>query len=115
MSDGCTLKANARLEYRARMEAGSTVCAGSRVKTDATIPATETVPPSTLVKADGTQLPRHIEIDDYNFRDNEDDRKVWTGPGEIPESIAENPPRAPRAASEAAHARDQPRHDRASR
>ena len=95
MGDGCTLEASATLEYRAHMEPGSTVCAGAKVRPDATIPEGETVPPSTLVKADGTQLPRHVEIDDYNFRDNDDDREVWTGPGEMPDSVPEKASPAP--------------------
>ncbi len=94
MGDGCTLEANATLEYRAHMEAGSTVCAGSKVRPDATIPEGETVPPSTLVKADGTQLPRHVDIDDYNFRDNDDDREIRDHADDEPHRVAEAPPAA---------------------
>ncbi|MCY4120377.1 MAG: hypothetical protein OXG72_05580, partial [Acidobacteria bacterium] len=92
MGDGCTLEAHATLEYRAHMETGSTVCAGSKVRPNATIPAGETVPPSTLVKEDGTRLPRHVDIDDYNFRDNDDDREVRVHPDDEPHRAAETAP-----------------------
>ena len=94
MSAGCTLEANAQLEHGVVMEADSTVCAGSKVRPDAVVREGETVPPSTLVRTDGTQVGRHIDIDDYNFRDNDDEREVWTGPGEMPDSVAETAPQA---------------------
>ena len=98
MSDGCTLEANAELEHGAVMEPGSTVCAGSKVRPDAAIREGETVPPSTLVRTDGTQVGRHIDIDDYNFRDNDDDREVFVHPDDEPRRVAEDTPPTPSTA-----------------
>jgi len=107
MGDGCTLEANATLEYRAHY--GSRLHRLRRLQSQARRdhPPGETVPPSTLVKADGTQLPRYVDIDDYNFRDNDDDREVRVHPDEEPRWVAENPPPAPSPASDAARMADE--------
>ena len=65
------------------------------------------MPPSTLVKADGTQLPRYVDIDDYNFRDNHDDREVRVHPDKEPRCVAENPSPEPSPASDAARMADE--------
>ncbi len=73
------------------------------------------VPPSTLVKSDGTQLPRHIDIDDYNFRDGDDDREVFVHPEDEPHGLPAEPPAPPGPARGAADAAAGREHDGPSR
>ena len=76
MGDGCTLEANARLKIDSVMEKGSTVCAGSHIEPGVVVGEGETIPPSTLVARNGTRNVLPVDIDDYKFRDNEDDREA---------------------------------------
>ena len=85
------------------------------MRPDAVIREGETVPPSTLVRTDGTQVGRYIDIDDYNFRDNDDDREVFVHPEDEPYAQSMNPPRAPSPSSDAANRAAGPDHDGPSR